>query len=161
MTITGRDIARAHGMVKSAQLKLERHQAKGEHMVGQISQSVEVAAGALGAGVLAGRYGTLALGPVPVDLAAGVAGHILGFAGLAGKYSEHLHNFSDGFIASWAVKMGVGLGTSWRIKSGQSAFTTSGDVGALGSGYGSSYGYGYPQSGMVSEEELQQMARMI
>jgi len=155
MTITGRDIARAHGMVKSAQAKLERHQARGEHMVGQASQSLEVVSGALAAGVLAGRYGTIALGPVPVDLAAGLAGHILGFAGVAGKYAEHLHNFSDGFLASWAVKMGVGLGTTWRIKSGQSAFTTSGDVGALGSGYG--YGYG----NQVSEEELQQMARMI
>lgn len=122
LTITRRDIEHAHAMGKRALAQTDKMKEQGESIVGHLSQSLEIGVGALGFGVLAGRYGAVNLGPVPLDLASGLAMHLLGFAGVAGKYADHLHNFGDGALASYWVKLGAGFGTAWRMKGGMSPF---------------------------------------
>jgi hypothetical protein len=122
LTITRRDIEHAHALGKRALAQTDAMKEKGESIVGHVSQSLEIGVGALGFGVLAGRYGAVNLGPVPLDLASGLGMHLLGFAGVAGKYADHLHNFADGAMASYWVKLGAGLGTAWRMKGGLSPF---------------------------------------
>jgi len=122
LTITRRDIEHAHALGKRALAQTDKMKEQGESIVGHLSQSIEIGVGALGFGVLAGRYGAVNLGPVPLDLASGLAMHLLGFAGVAGKYADHLHNFGDGALASYWVKLGAGFGTAWRMKGGMSPF---------------------------------------
>lgn len=76
-----------------------------------------VATGALAAGLAYGRYGdTLDRSPVPIDLAVGLVGHTLAYFDVLGDWSERVHDLSDGFIASFATKMGIGYGTSLRAR---------------------------------------------
>jgi hypothetical protein len=154
LTITRRDIEHAHALGKRALAQTDKMKEQGESIVGHISQSVEIGVGALGFGVLAGRYGAVNLGPVPLDLASGLAMHLLGFAGVAGKYADHLHNFGDGALASYWVKLGAGFGTAWRMKGGLSPFAAaapapgaSGETARMHGGMPTSHagmGYRYP-----------------
>jgi len=123
--ISRRDIEQAHSMVRRARDVAKKADMEG--MVGQAVQSLEIGSAALGLGYLSGRYGAIGIGPVPADLAAALTLHLGGYLGVAGKYSEHLHNFGDGAWSSYLVKMGAGLGTNARLKSGQSPFTASGE----------------------------------
>lgn len=76
-----------------------------------------VAAGAFAAGLAYGRYGdTLDKSPVPIDLAVGLVGHTLAYFDVLGDWSERVHDVSDGFIAEFMSKMGIGYGTSLRAK---------------------------------------------
>jgi hypothetical protein len=124
INITRRDIEQAHATAKRALSAADKASAKGESIVGHLTQTLEVGAGALGFGVVAGRYGAVNVLGVPVDLVSAVGVHLLAFAGIAGKYDEHLHNFGDGVLSSYLTKLGAGLGTSWRIKSGASPFSS-------------------------------------
>jgi hypothetical protein len=68
------------------------------------------------------------LGPVPADLLAGVALHALGFAGIAGKYDDDLHNFGDGVLSGYFVQLGAGFGAQWAEKSGAAPHRFSGGL---------------------------------
>jgi len=57
---------------------------------------------------------------VPTDLAIGVLGHVVAFFGGASQYGEHLHNLSDGALASWSARMGTAQGSKARLKAGSS-----------------------------------------
>lgn len=98
--------------------RLSRMREKVEEMTGQVVEVVEVSASAFALGVAKGRYGSVEVVGVPLELALGAAGHLLGFTGVAGKYSEHLHNFSNGALACWAHSMGAGVGQKILEKGG-------------------------------------------
>jgi hypothetical protein len=83
-----------------------------EHMV----QSAEVSASAFAFGAVQGKYGPVKVMGVPADLGAGVALHLAGFVGLAGKSSSHLHAFADGALASFFFTLGRGVGMDWKSK---------------------------------------------
>ena len=119
--ITRRDIEEAHRYARDAIGRVRSYSNTGEHVVGQVTQTVEVGLGAVGVGILSGYFGPLNIAgsPVPLDLAAGVAGHQLAFMGLAGRHAEHLHNFSDGVMAGYLAKFGVGYGKSLAQKAGK------------------------------------------
>lgn len=129
LTITRRDIEDAYSAASAARDHIKGISNKGESTVGQLVQTIEVNAGALAVGVACGRYGALHLqgSSIPLDLAGGVLGHLAGFFGLAGRHSEHLHNFSDGVLAAYTTKFGIGLGTKMRADKGlPPAMTVSG-----------------------------------
>lgn len=166
MAISRRDIDRAHSAVARMQRDAERSQAMKETYVGQLTQSLEIGAGALASGMLSGRFGALSVGPIPLDLLSALGLHALGFAGLLGKYSDDAHNVGDGMLAAYLVKLGAGLGTTMRISAGQSPFTTGNDPAyaacvapaAMGQGY-NAYAQAY-QGGGLSVDELAAMAAM-
>jgi len=86
-------------------------QERAEEAMGHVVQTVEIGVAAFAAGMIEGRFGGVEVVGVPVDLGLGVVGHVLGFVGLAGKHSAHVHNFSDGFIASYLMRLGAGIGS--------------------------------------------------
>lgn len=132
LTITRRDLDDAYSSMRDAHSYIQKYKAGGEQVTGQLVQTLEVSAGALAVGVASGRFGALQIQgtPVPLDLAGGILGHALGFFGLAGKYSEHLHNFSDGVLAGYIAKWGIGFGTEMRRKANLPPVTTvSGEMG--------------------------------
>lgn len=87
----------------------------------------EVLLGAGAVGVAKGRFGSLKIAntPVDMDLAAGVAGHLIGFW-LDSSVSEHIHNVSNGALAGWFHGLAVGAGTTLRMKAGLPPMTISG-----------------------------------
>lgn len=120
LQLTRRDLADSWNAARNAHSFIQGYQKDGERVVGQITQTLEVSAGAVGVGILSGRFGALHLAgsPIPLDLAGGLLLHGAGFLGFAGKYGEHLHNFADGVLAGWLTKWGVGLGASMREGAG-------------------------------------------
>lgn len=126
MRMTRRDLDRYSSSVRRMQRDAERDQARREGYMGQLTQTAEIGAGALASGVLSGRFGALSLGPIPLDLLAGLGLHALGFSGMLGNLSDDAHNVGDGMLAAYLVKLGAGLGTEMRIRAGGSPFTTSG-----------------------------------
>ncbi len=129
LQITRRDIEDAYSAASAAHRHVQGIKGKGESVVGQLVQTVEVNAGALAVGVACGRYGALHLqgSTIPLDLAGGVALHGAAFFGLAGRYCEHVHNFADGVLAAYTTKFGIGLGTQMRADKGlPPAMTVSG-----------------------------------
>lgn len=129
LTITRRDIEDAYSAASAAHRHVQGIKDTGESVMGSIVQTVEVNAGALAVGVACGRYGALHLqgSTIPLDLAGGVIIHGAAFFGLAGRYSEHAHNFADGVLAAYTTKFGIGLGTEMRAKKGLApAMTVSG-----------------------------------
>lgn len=82
--------------------------------VAQGLQMVEVSGTAFGLAYARGRFGDdegeLAVMGMPVGLLGGIAGHAVAFLGIAGEYSEHVHNVSDGAFAEYAVQQGQSIG---------------------------------------------------
>lgn len=163
--ITRRDIDEAYASMRDAHSYIKRYQAQGENVVGRVVQSLEVGAGALGVGILSGRYGALHItgSKVPLDLAAGLAGHALAFFGLAGNYADHLHNFSDGVMAGWLTKWGVGIGAKMAVEAGVApppvtagALPSSGTVPMVGCAGGSA-----APKAPLTEAELAGMAHSV
>jgi hypothetical protein len=77
--------------------------------------TVETAAAAWIGGAIEGRTAGAALGPVPINLGAGVLLLAAGHLDLAGdKYSEHLNNLGNGLIGSYLAATGYAFGKRWR-----------------------------------------------
>ncbi len=166
LNITRRDLDDAYKSMRDAHSYIQQYKQGGERITGQLLQSAEVAGGALAVGVASGRYGalTIAGSQVPLDLAAGILGHGLAFFGLPGKYSEHLHNVSDGAIAAYLTKWGIGYGTEMRRKASLPAvFTVAGEGPSSNHGPASApqMGCGNEQLAPMTEAELAGMAHSI
>lgn len=87
--------------------------------------TVEVVAAAGIGGLIQGHAGPkgLSVMGVPTDALLGLALNAAGYFNLAGKqYSEHLNNFGDGFLASFASSVGWGWGHHWH-ETGKFSFT--------------------------------------
>lgn len=140
LTLTRRDIEDAYKTVSETNRRMRDYQGKAEGGVGVVVRSLGVMAGAGAVGVLSGRYGSLrladsgALSNVPLDAAAGLALHAAGIFGVAGRHSEHLHNFADGVLAAYVTKFAVGYGAGLRQKAGEKpiAVTAGSNMGRVG-----------------------------
>lgn len=76
---------------------------------------LETGAGAWAGGMIEGKYGGAALGPLPYNLLAGVGFLIAGYANLGGaEYSKHMENIGNGFIASYTSALGYAFGKRWK-----------------------------------------------
>ncbi len=166
LNITRRDIDEAHRYARDAMSRVRGGRGATGRVVGQLTQTAEVALGAVGVGVLSGRYGPLNVQgvPVPIDLALGVAGHILGFTGLAGGLSNHIHNVSDGVLAAYLTKFGVGYGKALAEKAGVPPRMVVGGTGPMRSSSSlPKLGFGQVFTGAepLTEAELATMAQAV
>lgn len=120
--------------------------AKAEAAVEHLVQTVEIGGAAFALGIINGRFDAPEPLGVPLDLGAGVAMHLLGFLGVAGKFTDHLHNFADGALASYLVTLGFNVGDKMRQNAGLAAASRSGALpGAT--------------AGALSDRELADLAR--
>ena len=122
LSISRRDIDEANRYARDAMSRVSRDPGRygGEGVGQRLTRTAEVALGAVGVGVLSGRFGPFNVNgtPVPMDLIAGVGLHLLSFMGLAGAASPHLSNVADGVLAGYLTKFGVGYGKVWAQKAG-------------------------------------------
>jgi hypothetical protein len=101
---------------------------------------LETGAGAWAGGLIEGKYGGAALGPLPYNLLAGVGFLIAGYANLGGDtYSKHFENLGNGFIASYTSALGYAFGKRWR--------ETGSAFGGGGSPWLHPYENGWPKGG--------------
>ena len=78
-----------------------------------VINTAEVSAASFLFGLAQGKFGGIEFVGVPVDLIAGVALHVMGFADVAGKKnSRHFHAIGDGALASFFNGVGRNLGYS-------------------------------------------------
>lgn len=138
LTLTRRDIEDAYRTVSETNRRMRDYQGKAEGGVGVVVRSLGVMAGAGAVGVLSGRFGALRfadkgmLSNVPLDAAAGLAIHAAGIFGIAGRHSEHLHNFADGVLAAYVTKFAVGYGATMRQKAGLAPIPVTAGTGRVG-----------------------------
>lgn len=109
-----KDIMRLKDHYSGLQRRMEGVRKKGESVVGELVSAAEVSASAFAFGAVQGKYGSVDVLGVPADLASAIVLHLAGFAGLAGKASEHLHAFGDGALASFFFTLGRGVGVNWK-----------------------------------------------
>lgn len=130
----------------------ERVVAKGEAVVAQVGKTVEVAGSAFLFGVANGKLGGVELLGVPVDLAAGVAGHLAGFMLASPKTAHHFHNLSDGALACFAARQGASIGQDWKTTGrlfGKGSSNVRGELDGGGNG------------GSMEDAELSRLARSL
>jgi hypothetical protein len=125
INITRRDIDAAYKYANDGLSRARDPDARGaSRVLGKMLETGEVIAGAAAVGVASGRFGPLNINntQVPLDLVGGVSGHLIAFW-LGSGVGDHLHNFSNGVLAGYFTKLGVGLGTTLRMKAGMTPFT--------------------------------------
>jgi hypothetical protein len=107
-----------HHMARRHHATMQKLDGLREQITGYAQKSfglLETGAGAWAGGLIEGRYGGAALGPLPYNLLAGVGFLIAGYANLGGDtYSKHLENIGNGFIASYTSALGYAFGKRWR-----------------------------------------------
>ena len=116
LQISKADIVRMRDKAERAMSYAKRTMEKSKTIVHTAVRTVEISAAAFGWGVVKGKYGEIELFGAPLSLVGGLGLHILGFIGVAGDASSHLHAFADGSLASWATTTGVQAGDAWKNK---------------------------------------------
>lgn len=161
LNLTRRDLDSAYGSMRDAHSYIQRHRDTGETVTGQVVRTAMTSAGALAVGLASGRYGALHLSgsTIPLDLAGGVLGHLAGFFGLAGRYSDHLHDFSNGVLAGWLTKWAIGYGTEMRRQKGLPPVMTV--ISGLGGGGQRPRAIGCAGAEPMTEAELAAMAHQV
>lgn len=121
--ISRRDVDAAYSYANRHMGRLRDPDKSEKSVLGRLLQTGEVIAGAAAVGVASGRFGPLNLPntAVPLDAVGGVGGHLLAFW-LDGPASSHIHNLSNGVLAGYFAKVGVGWGAKLRTKAGLSPF---------------------------------------
>lgn len=109
-------LARMKGQAESLMRRASSVKSRAEGAVNNVVRTAEVGAAAFAMGAINGRYGGVEVAGVPADLGGAVALHALGFLGVAGKSSAHLHALGDGLLASYATTLGKGVGVGMREK---------------------------------------------
>jgi hypothetical protein len=110
------DIVRMKEQVDRLRTRTDRIKEEAKDMIHTLVRTTEVSATAFGLGVVQGRYGPVEVLGVPLELGGGIAAHLAGLLGLGGNFSGHLHNFGDGFLATYMATVGRGAGLQWKHK---------------------------------------------
>jgi len=122
-----------------------------------VIRTTEVAGTAFGLAYLRGRYPSVIEGKtqndllvagVPVSLMLGIGGHVAGFAGVFGKYDEHIHNIATGALAEYAATKAAEIGKEHKKEAEKPAKPkVSGEFGP-GNAYGpyNQQNWGYEQN---------------
>lgn len=128
---SSRDIDEAYRFANRnlGRLRDPDHGAKG--VLHRLLETGEVLAGAGAVGLAKGRFGTLKIAntPVDLDLAGGIAGHLVAFWLDHNGASPHIHNLANGALAGWFHGLCVGAGTTLRMKAGLPPMSVSGAPG--------------------------------
>lgn len=131
LQLTKHDIINLREKAERMQNYAKRTLERSKQVVTRVVTTIEVSAAAFGWGIAKGRWGEVELFGAPLSLVAGLGLHILGFFGVAGNMSGHLHAFADGSLASWATTTGVQAGDAWAKKVGAPPALPGADKGAL------------------------------
>jgi hypothetical protein len=125
---TAGSIKEAYGKL---QAKWSRYRDQAEKATGVAVNTVETVGTAALLAYLRGRYPStktdektkkvayttdLLVAGIPVSLIVGLGGHVAGFAGLLGKYSEHGHAVGSGALAEYATSMMFAVGNKARAE---------------------------------------------
>lgn len=113
-----RSLSRANEALARMQARVKSVQTKAEEMTGHVVQSAEVSGAAFALGLIGGKYGTVEVLGVPLELAVGVGLNLAAHAKVAGNSSEHLHNFGDGALAVYFATLGRGVGRQMGLPAG-------------------------------------------
>lgn len=138
----------------SALRRLQSLKEKGQEQMEELVGAVEVGASAYAFGFARGYFAKpgqdVEILGVPVDLAGGIALHVLALFGGAGRYKADLHNFANGGLASYATTMGLKQGVDQAAKHPPSQLL---GTSAASNGWftaGGMPGVGYDPSGLSS-----------
>lgn len=178
INISRRDIDRAYDYANRGLSRARDPDPRGEDSVlKKMLNTAEVIAGAAAVGVASGRFGPLTIQntQVPLDLVGGVSGHLIAFW-VGSGLGDHLHNFSNGVLAGYFTKLGVGVGTTLRMKAGLTPYTVftgdrepdedqlpfdiAGEQARLHGGM-PAYGAGAETGSSLSEAELASLAQQV
>lgn len=132
LNITRRDVEDAIRFAGSTQRSLSPYREHGEYLAGTVACQAESGLAAFGYGLLEGRYGPIKVGPVHLDLLAGLGLHAAGFLGVAGKHAGHVHNFAQGLCDGYLHRLGIGMGTTMAMNSGVQPHRISGGTNPRG-----------------------------
>lgn len=132
--ITRRDLEEAFNYANKIHKTGSGLREHGEYVVGTAAAQAESGLAAFGYGVLEGRMGPVKVGPVSGDLLAGLALHLAGFSGYAGKMRGHAHNFAQGLMDGYLHRLGIGVGTTMGMAAGHTAISTTDPKGAFAVG---------------------------
>lgn len=103
---------------QTAVSKLSKLKDVAERNMGVALETLEVSAVSLGLGVVRGRYGTVELLGLPLDLVAAIGLHTVGFwAG--GKYQEDFHHVANGALGAFLNTLGAGVGAKMLQRKAQ------------------------------------------
>jgi hypothetical protein len=107
-----RHMARRH---HATMQKLDAIEEKVVGVSGRLIDTLETTGFAWIGGTIEGGTGGWALGPVPLNLLAGLVAIGASHANVAkGRFSNDLNNFGTGLIGSWAAAVGFAFGKRWR-----------------------------------------------
>lgn len=115
MNITEEHLAHMAKRHHATMKQLDGIREKFAGVTGRFVGTIETLAGAWLGGTIEGRTEGAAIGPLPINLGAGIlligAGH-LDLAG--GRWSDDLNNMGNGFIGSYFAATGYAFGKRWK-----------------------------------------------
>ncbi len=118
---------RADSIISKGRALAEKHKDR----INTVVTSTEVSAASFLFGLAQGKFGGISIVGVPVDLLAGLALHVLAFAGVGKGNAHHLHAFGDGALASFFNSLGRSVGRSIQTPTDRERIARSGVAGAL------------------------------
>jgi len=135
LKISRRDLGGWKSKAIRAQARMKNISKRADKTVETMVHTAEVSSAAFVAGVVQGRTGGVEILGVPMDLGLAAGLHVLAFAGVGGKMSDHLHGFGDGFLAAFLATTGRGVGQAMKSKGlGGGLFNPAATKGELGEG---------------------------
>lgn len=114
LAISKTELDKVYGKATSAIRKARAVTERADAAVSRVVTTSEVSAASFLLGLAQGKWGSIVVLGMPVDLLAGLGLHLAGFAGVAGRQSLHLHAFGDGALASFFSGLGFKVGTSMK-----------------------------------------------
>ena len=112
--VSQNDIIKFKSQVDRMTAKAKAVMQKADKAVATVVTTSEVSAASFLFGLVKGKFGGISLVGVPIDLLGGLGLHILGFAGIAGASTPHVHAFGDGALASFFNALGSDVGVTIR-----------------------------------------------
>lgn len=87
--------------------RVAKVKAAADEAVATVVATAEVSTAAFGMGLVDGRWGGVEVVGIPLSLGLAAGSHLVGFLGVQ---PEHMHNFGNGFLASYVNNLGTGVG---------------------------------------------------
>jgi hypothetical protein len=124
VNISASQLEKWKGLHASASGRIKRLREQTNEKIENLVTAGETGAAAFAMGAIRGKWGSISVTGVPIDLIGGLGLHALALLGFGGKATEHLHAVGNGVLASYLVIKGyeVGSGQTGVVK----ALTTPG-----------------------------------
>lgn len=114
MALSMKKLQRQLASAKKSSLRMRRKARAG---VETVLRTGEVCATSFVFGAIKGRTGkNPEIAGVPLDLGAGILGHVLAMFGIGGGMDTHLRGFADGALSSFSHTQGAAIGANMAAK---------------------------------------------